>query len=191
LEHDAAGAEDHRHEAPEKPPSAERKGRRRNVSGTETGRPPVDRRPPCWYIPVYRFSYIVLPSYAEARDGGSSAMTEHLTKETFTSKVFDYEKNQDWKFEGELPAIVDFWAEWCGPCKMVSPVLEEISREFEGKLNVYKVNVDEEVDLASAFGIQSIPSLLFIPLNEKPRMAAGAMPKAGLVKLVKDVLKVE
>ncbi len=118
-------------------------------------------------------------------------MTEHLTKETFTSKVFDYEKNQDWKFEGEVPAIIDFWAEWCGPCKMVSPVLEEISKEYEGKLNVYKVNVDEEVDVASAFGIQSIPSLLFIPLNERPRMAAGAMPKAGLLKLVKDVLKVE
>ena len=117
-------------------------------------------------------------------------MTEHLTKETFTSKVFDYEKNQEWKYEGQVPAIVDFWAEWCGPCKMISPVLEEISREYEGKINVYKVNVDEEVDVASAFGIQSIPSLLFIPLNETPRMAAGAMPKAGLLKLVKDVLKV-
>jgi thioredoxin 1 len=118
-------------------------------------------------------------------------MTEHLTKETFTTKVFDYEKNREWKYEGQVPAIVDFWAEWCGPCKMVSPVLDEISREYEGKLNVYKVNVDEEVDVASAFGIQSIPSLLFIPLNEMPRMAAGAMPKAGLLKLVKDVLKVD
>jgi thioredoxin len=118
-------------------------------------------------------------------------MTEHLTKETFTTKVFDYEKNQQWKYEGTVPAIVDFWAEWCGPCKMISPALEEISREYEGKLNVYKVNVDEETDVASAFGIQSIPSLLFIPLNETPRMAAGALPKASLVKLVKDVLKVE
>jgi thioredoxin 1 len=118
-------------------------------------------------------------------------MTEHLTKETFATKVFDYEKNKDWKFEGQVPAIIDFWAEWCGPCKMISPVLEEISKEYEGKLNVYKVNVDEEVDVASAFGIQSIPSLLFIPLNERPQMAAGAMPKAGLMKIVKDVLKVE
>ena len=118
-------------------------------------------------------------------------MTEHLTKDTFVSKVFDFEKSQEWKFEGNVPAIVDFWAEWCGPCKMISPVLEEISKEYEGKLNVYKVNVDEEVDVASAFGIQSIPSLLFIPMNERPQMAAGAMPKAGLVKLVKDVLKVQ
>jgi thioredoxin 1 len=118
-------------------------------------------------------------------------MSEHLTKDTFVSKVFDFEKSQEWKFEGNVPAIIDFWAEWCGPCKMISPVLEEISKEYAGKLNVYKVNVDEEIDVASAFGIQSIPSLLFIPMNERPQMAAGAMPKAGLVKLVKDVLKVE
>jgi thioredoxin 1 len=118
-------------------------------------------------------------------------MTEHLTKDTFVSKVFDFEKSREWRFEGNVPAIIDFCAEWCGPCKMISPVLEEISREYEGKLNVYKVNVDEEIDVASAFGIQSIPSLLFIPMNERPQMAAGAMPKSGLMKLVKDVLKVE
>ena len=118
-------------------------------------------------------------------------MTEHLTKETFVTKVFDYEKNTDWKFEGQVPTIIDFWAEWCGPCKMISPVLEEISQQFVGKINVYKVNVDEETDLAAAFGIQSIPSLLFIPMNEKPRLSVGALPKAGILKIVKDVLKVE
>ncbi len=118
-------------------------------------------------------------------------MTEHLTKETFVTKVFDYEKNTDWKFEGQVPTIIDFWAEWCGPCKMISPVLEEISQQFAGKINVYKVNVDEETDLAAAFGIQSIPSLLFIPMNEKPRLSVGALPKAGILKIVKDVLKVE
>ncbi len=118
-------------------------------------------------------------------------MTEHLTKDTFVTKVFDYEKNTEWKFAGDAPAIIDFWAEWCGPCKMISPVLEEIAKEYNGRLNVYKVNVDEEVDVASAFGIQSIPSLLFVPMNEKPRLAVGALPKAGIVKLVKEVLKVE
>jgi thioredoxin len=118
-------------------------------------------------------------------------MTEHLTKDTFVTKVFDYEKNAEWSFAGDAPAIVDFWAEWCGPCKMISPVLDEIAKEYDGKLNVYKVNVDEEADVASAFGIQSIPSLLFIPMNEKPRLAVGALPKAGIMKLVKDVLKVE
>ena len=118
-------------------------------------------------------------------------MTEHLTKEMFVAKVFDYEKNAEWKFAGTMPSIIDFWAEWSGPCKMISPVLEEIAKEYDGKLTVYKVNVDEEADIASAFGIQSIPSLLFIPLNEKPRMAVGALPKAGIMKLVKEVLKVE
>ena len=118
-------------------------------------------------------------------------MTEHLTNETFASKVFDYAKNEEWKYAGSAPAIVDFWAEWCGPCRMISPILEEISRDYEGKLNVYKVNVDEQTDVAAAFGIQSIPSLLFIPMNEMPRLAVGAQPKAAIMKLVKEVLKVE
>ena len=118
-------------------------------------------------------------------------MTEHLTNETFAAKVFDYQKNNEWKFEGTAPAIIDFWAEWCGPCKMISPILEEISSDYEGKLNVYKVNVDEQGEVAAAFGIQSIPSLLFIPMNDMPRMAVGAQPKAAIMKLVRDVLKVE
>jgi thioredoxin 1 len=118
-------------------------------------------------------------------------MSESLTKETFVTKVFQYEKNEQWKFEGTVPAIVDFWAEWCGPCKMISPVLEEIAKQYEGKLNVYKVNVDEETEVASVFGIQSIPSLLLIPLDEPPRLSVGALPKNGILKLVKDVLKVE
>ncbi|AHC16591.1 thioredoxin [Salinispira pacifica] len=118
-------------------------------------------------------------------------MTENLTKETFLQKVFNYEENKEWKYEGEIPAIIDFWADWCGPCKMVAPVLEEISNEYEGKLHVYKVNTDEEQELSAAFGIQSIPSLLFIPVDDKPQMAAGALPKDTLLKAMKDVLDVE
>jgi len=117
-------------------------------------------------------------------------MPEELTKTTFQEKVFNYEQNKEWKYEGELPAIVDFWAEWCAPCRMVAPVLEELSKEYEGKINIYKVNTENEQELASAFGIQSIPSLLFIPVDEQPQMAAGALPKDAFVKIIDEVLKV-
>ena len=115
-------------------------------------------------------------------------MTEQLTKETFLTKVFDYEKNQDWKFNGELPAIIDFWAPWCGPCKMVGPVLEELSEEYKGKVNIYKVNTDEEQELGSVFGIRSIPSLLFVPQDEQPQMAQGALPKNALKQAIDEIL---
>jgi thioredoxin len=113
---------------------------------------------------------------------------EHLTKATFKEKIFDYEKNQDWKFEGKIPAIIDFYADWCGPCKMVAPVLEELSKEYEGKIDIYKVNTEQEQELAAAFGIRSIPSILFIPMNEQPQMSAGALPKASFVKAINDIL---
>ena len=117
-------------------------------------------------------------------------MTEQLTKEAFLEKVFNYEKNQEWQFEGDLPCIVDFWADWCQPCRMVAPVLEELAEEYKGKLNIYKVNTEEEQELAAAFGIRSIPSLLFIPKDAQPQMAAGALPKATFVKIIDDVLKI-
>lgn len=113
---------------------------------------------------------------------------EHLTKETFLTKVFDYENNTEWKYEGELPAIIDFYADWCGPCKMVAPILEDLSREYERKISVYKVDTDKEQELASVFGIRSIPSILFIPKEGKPQMAAGAMPKEGFVEAINSLL---
>ena len=116
-------------------------------------------------------------------------MPEELTKTTFQEKVFNYEQNKEWKYEGELPAIIDFWAEWCAPCRMVAPVLVELSKEYEGKINIYKVNTEHEQELAAAFGIQSIPSLLFIPVDGQPQMAAGALPKDALVKIIDEVLK--
>jgi len=118
-------------------------------------------------------------------------MIEHLTAETFKQKVFNYEKNNEWKFEGDKPAIIDFYADWCGPCKMVAPILEELAKEYEGKLNIYKVDTEEEQELAAVFGIRSIPSLLFIPLNDQPQMAMGALPKDTFKKAFKDVLGVE
>lgn len=115
---------------------------------------------------------------------------ESLTKETFKVKVFDYEKEGDVLSLNPLPCIVDFYADWCGPCKILKPVLEDIAREYEGKINIYSVDTEEQQELAAAFGIQSIPSLLFVPRGEKPQMAMGALPKAALEKAIKDVLKV-
>ena len=118
-------------------------------------------------------------------------MTEQLTKEKFLEKVFNYEQNKEWKFEGDLPCLIDFYADWCGPCKMVAPVLEELSNEFEGKINIYKVDTEAEQELSAAFGIRSIPSMLFVPKEAEPQMAQGALPKHQLEQIIADVLKVE
>jgi thioredoxin len=117
-------------------------------------------------------------------------MPVNLNKETFKEKVFNYEENKDWKFEGDLPCLIDFWAPWCGPCRMVAPVLEELSEEYKGKINVYKVNTDEEQELGSVFGIRSIPSLLFVPKEGQPKMAVGALPKQTLKKAIEEELLV-
>ena len=115
-------------------------------------------------------------------------MLEHLTAETFKQKVFNYDVNQDWKFEGDLPCIIDFYADWCAPCKMVAPILEELAKEYEGKINIYKVNTEEEQELAYVFGIQSIPSLLFCPKDDRPQMAVGALPKQTFIEIIESIL---
>jgi thioredoxin 1 len=117
-------------------------------------------------------------------------MLEHLTSETFKQKVFNYEKNTEWKFEGSKPAVIDFYADWCGPCKMVAPILEELATEYQGKIDIYKVDTEDQRELASVFGIQSIPSLLFVPLTGQPQMAMGALPKDTFKQAFKDVLDV-
>ena len=113
---------------------------------------------------------------------------EHLTLEIFKNKVFDFEKNTEWKFEGELPCIIDFYADWCGPCKIVAPVLDDLSEEYKNKINIYKIDTEKEIELAGMFGIRSIPSVLFIPLDGKPQMSVGAMPKEGFVKAINEIL---
>lgn len=111
-------------------------------------------------------------------------MPENLTKQSFVEKVFDFEKNKEWNYAGELPCVIDFWAPWCGPCRAVGPVIEELSKEYAGKVNFYKVNTDEEQELAGAFGIRSIPSLLFVPITGQPKMAVGALPKNSLKEAI-------
>lgn len=113
---------------------------------------------------------------------------EHLTKQTFLEKVFNFEINKEWKFEGDLPCIIDFYADWCQPCKTVAPILEELSKEFEGVVNIYKINTELEQDLASTFGIRSIPSILFCPKNGEPKMSMGALGKDSFIKMIEEIL---
>lgn len=113
---------------------------------------------------------------------------EHLSKQVFLEKIFNYEVNKEWKFEGELPCIIDFYADWCQPCKMVAPILEELSKEYEGKINIYKVDTEAEQELAGAFGIRSIPSILFCPKEGQPQMATGALPKDSFRQAIDEIL---
>lgn len=118
-------------------------------------------------------------------------MLEHLTLDTFKEKVFNFEVNKEWKYEGAVPCMIDFYADWCGPCKMVAPVLEELQKEYGEKLVIYKVDTESERELAGLFGIQSIPSLLFVPVDGQPQMAMGALPKSTFERAIDDVLKVK
>jgi len=118
-------------------------------------------------------------------------MVETLTTQDFKEKIFNYEESQEWNYKGDLPCIIDFYADWCGPCKMVEPILEELANEYEGKLKIYRVNTDQEQELAQVFGIRSIPSLLFVPVGEQPQMAVGALPKEAFKQAIREVLKVE
>ena len=117
-------------------------------------------------------------------------MTENLTKETFLKKVFNFEENKEWKFEGNKPVLIDFYADWCGPCKTLAPILEQLSDEYKGKVDIYKIDTEAEQELAAAFGIRSIPSMLFCPMEGQPEMANGALPKAELERIMADVLKI-
>ena len=115
---------------------------------------------------------------------------EHLTKQTFIEKVFDYENNSEWKFKGDKPCIIDFYADWCGPCKMVAPILDELSNDYKDKVNIYKIDTDAEQELAAVFGIRSIPSVLFCPVGDNPRMSVGALPKEGFEQAISDIFNI-
>ena len=115
--------------------------------------------------------------------------TIHLTKADFLSKVANYEKSPtEWKYLGDKPCIIDFYASWCGPCKTIAPILEELAKEYEGQLYIYKINTEEEQELAGAFGVRSIPTVIFCPMVAAPQMSQGAMPKESFVKAINDLL---
>lgn len=117
-------------------------------------------------------------------------MPELLTLGSFKDKIFDYVNEKEWKYKGELPAIVDFYADWCGPCKMVAPVLDRLAKKYDGKLSIYKVDTEAEQELAGMFGVQSIPTLLFIPKDGEPRVAMGALPEKEFERIIGEVLSV-
>lgn len=136
-------------------------------------------------------------SYSQSNQSKSSSKqkdkdnmkTIELTKADFISKVANYEVSpNEWKYLGDKPALIDFYATWCGPCKAIAPVLEELAKEYGDSIYIYKINTETEQELASVFGIRSIPSLLFIPMGEQPQMAQGAMPKEALKKAIDEVL---
>ena len=118
-------------------------------------------------------------------------MTQYLNKELFLEKIFDFETHKEWSFKGTVPVIIDFYADWCGPCKMLAPILEELSIEYDKKIIIYKVDTEAQQELAAAFDIKSIPSMLFCPLNEPPQMAHGALPKQQIKQIISDLLKIK
>lgn len=114
---------------------------------------------------------------------------EHLTVETFKEKVFDFEKNPDkWVFEGDTPCIIDFYADWCKPCKLIAPIMEDLANDYEGKVTIYKVNTEQQRELSKIFGIRSIPAVLFVPKEGQPQMSTGALPKETFVQVIDEFL---
>jgi thioredoxin 1 len=114
--------------------------------------------------------------------------TIHLSAQDFKDKIFNYETEQEWNFKGDKPAVIDFYADWCGPCKSIAPALEELSEQYKDQLVIYKIDTDKEMELSSLFGIQSIPTLLFIPVNGHPMMQKGALPKNILQQVIEERL---
>lgn len=130
------------------------------------------------------------PGSADSKSGEVSSVVP-LTNATFKKMIFNYDINKEWKYEGNKPAIIDFYADWCAPCRQLSPLVDEIAREYSGKIVVYKVNTDKESELAQNLGISGLPTLLFIPAKGKPQMSMGAIPKETLVKAINEVLLIK
>lgn len=115
---------------------------------------------------------------------------ENLNRQSFKTKVFDFETNKEWAFIGTRPAIIDFYADWCAPCRALGPVLEEVAKEYEGKIDIYKVNTETDPELAALFGVRGIPALLFVPKHGQPAMSAGFIPIEGFRKAINDIFKI-
>ncbi|MBO6024004.1 MAG: redoxin domain-containing protein [Bacteroidales bacterium] len=126
---------------------------------------------------------------ANAQDKTAESKVKHLTYKEFLSKVWNFESNPNtFVYKGKLPAVIDFYADWCGPCRRVAPIMEKMAKEYDGKLLVYKVNVDQEKDLSSVFNVTSIPMVLFIPMEGQPMKQVGALPEEGYRKVIEEQL---
>lgn len=116
---------------------------------------------------------------------------EKLTTEKFKEQIWDFEKEKEWKYKGKLPCILDFYADWCAPCKFTTPILEELNEKYKDKIEVFSIDVDQESELSKLFNIRSIPTFLFIPINDKPEIAVGGLPKNVFENAIRDVLKIK
>ena len=154
------------------------------------------------FLPFFILAAIISCSNATSQDSDKgngkslapsekSSLVKKINTAIFKEKIFDFDVHKDWKFSGDKPCIGDFYADWCAPCRMIAPILDELSIKYEGKIDIYKVNIDYEKALAGAFGISSIPAVLFCPKDGKPSMANGALPKEDYEKAINEVLLIK
>ena len=135
------------------------------------------------------FASILFAGFSVQSQDEEKIKPEHLTVETFKTLVYNYEANpEEWVFEGDKPCVVDFYADWCKPCKLIAPIMEELANEYKGEVNIYKINTEQQRELSKVFGVRSIPTVLFVPMKGKPQMSQGALPKESFKQAIDEFL---